>query len=62
MKANDIVEGPGTSDMKGGDVIMIAAPARHAGGGGPLKDADITVVMTGDEENGAGRWRWIART
>jgi glutamate carboxypeptidase len=48
-KGNDIVEGPGTSDMKGGDVIMIAA-LRAMQAAGTLKDADITVVMTGDEE------------
>jgi glutamate carboxypeptidase len=49
MKGNDIVEGPGTSDMKGGDVIMIAA-LRAMQAAGTLKDADITIVMTGDEE------------
>jgi glutamate carboxypeptidase len=48
-RANGIVEGPGTSDMKGGDVIMIAA-LRAMQTAGTLKDADITVVMTGDEE------------
>ena len=48
-KGNDVVEGPGTSDMKGGDVIMIAA-LRAMQAAGTLKDADITVVMTGDEE------------
>jgi glutamate carboxypeptidase len=48
-RRGDIVEGPGVNDMKGGDVIMIAAlRAMHAAGS--LKDADITVVMTGDEE------------
>jgi len=45
----DIVEGPGVNDMKGGDVIMIAA-LRAMRAAGTLKDADITVVMTGDEE------------
>lgn len=45
----DIVEGPGVGDMKGGDVIMLAAlRAMHAAG--TLKAADITVVLTGDEE------------
>jgi glutamate carboxypeptidase len=48
-KGNDIVEGPGTSDMKGGDVIMIAA-LRAMQAAGTLKNADITLVMTGDEE------------
>ncbi|MFZ5718036.1 MAG: M20/M25/M40 family metallo-hydrolase [Pseudomonadota bacterium] len=45
----DTAEGPGVSDMKGGDVVMIAAlRAMHAAGA--LKGADITVVFTGDEE------------
>lgn len=45
----DIVEGPGVGDMKGGDVVMVVAlRAMHAAGA--LKDADITVVLTGDEE------------
>ena len=48
-RKGDIVEGPGVNDMKGGDVIMIAA-LRAMQAAGTLKDADITVVMTGDEE------------
>lgn len=45
----DIVEGPGVGDMKGGDVVIVAAlRAMHAAG--TLKTADITVVLTGDEE------------
>jgi glutamate carboxypeptidase len=48
-RRGDIVEGPGVNDMKGGDVIMIAA-LRAMQAAGTLKDADITVVMTGDEE------------
>lgn len=45
----DIVEGPGVGDMKGGDVIMLAAlRAMHVAG--TLRSADITVVLTGDEE------------
>ncbi|MDB5423014.1 MAG: peptidase family [Phenylobacterium sp.] len=48
-RRGDIVEGPGVNDMKGGDVIMIAA-LRAMQAAGALKDADITVVMTGDEE------------
>jgi glutamate carboxypeptidase len=45
----DIVEGPGVGDMKGGDVVILAAlRAMHAAG--TLKAADITVVLTGDEE------------
>lgn len=45
----DIVEGPGVGDMKGGDVIMVAA-LRAMKAAGTLKNADITVVLTGDEE------------
>ncbi len=45
----DIVEGPGVGDMKGGEVVIVAAlRAMHVAG--TLKDADITVVLTGDEE------------
>lgn len=46
---NDIVEGPGVGDMKGGDVIIVAA-LRAMQAAGTLKTADITVVLTGDEE------------
>ncbi|HEY8570985.1 M20/M25/M40 family metallo-hydrolase [Phenylobacterium sp.] len=45
----DIAEGPGSSDMKGGLVIMVSA-LRAMQQAGTLKDADITVVLTGDEE------------
>jgi len=45
----DIVEGPGVGDMKGGDVVMLAA-LRAMKAAGTLKNADITVVLTGDEE------------
>ena len=41
--------GPGVNDCKGGDVVMIAA-LRAMQAAGTLKDANITVVMTGDEE------------
>jgi glutamate carboxypeptidase len=41
--------GPGTTDMKGGNIIMLQAlRALHAVG--LLQGMDITVVMTGDEE------------
>ena len=41
--------GPGVGDCKGGDVVAIAAlRAMHAAG--TLRDADITLVFTGDEE------------
>jgi len=42
--------GPGIIDMKGGDVVMIAAlKALHASG--TLKTMNVVVVMTGDEED-----------
>ena len=42
--------GPGSGDDKGGMAVMIAAlRAMHAAG--TLKNADITVFMTGDEED-----------
>jgi glutamate carboxypeptidase len=64
--------GPGVGDCKGGDVVMIAA-LRAMQAAGTLRDADIMVVMTGDEERTgeplatarrdlieAGRWADIA--
>ena len=48
-RTGDTVEGPGVGDMKGGDVIMVAA-LRAMQAAGTLKNADITVVLTGDEE------------
>ncbi|MEA3062246.1 MAG: glutamate carboxypeptidase [Sphingomonadales bacterium] len=59
LKGPDKAEGPGASDDKGGDAVMIAAlRAMHAAG--TLKNADITVFMTGDEED-AGRPVSISR-
>ena len=43
--------GPGIIDMKGGDVIILHALAA-LDAAGALKDMDVTVVMTGDEEDG----------
>ncbi|HEX7947722.1 MAG TPA: M20/M25/M40 family metallo-hydrolase [Phenylobacterium sp.] len=48
-RTGDIVEGPGVGDMKGGDVIMLAA-LKAMQAAGTLKDADIVVILTGDEE------------
>jgi len=48
-RAGDIVEGPGVGDMKGGDVVIVSA-LRAMQAAGTLKGADITVVLTGDEE------------
>jgi len=42
--------GPGSGDDKGGMAVMIAA-LRAMQQGGTLKDADIEVVLTGDEED-----------
>ncbi|MBV9930372.1 MAG: M20/M25/M40 family metallo-hydrolase [Alphaproteobacteria bacterium] len=46
-------EGPGASDDKGGLVVMVAA-LRAMQAAGTLAAADITIVLTGDEEE-AGR-------
>jgi glutamate carboxypeptidase len=45
--------GPGSTDMKGGDVVMLLALAALKEAG-RLEDLDVTVILTGDEEN-AGR-------
>lgn len=48
-RVDTIAKGAGSNDIKGGDVIMIyALRALHATG--RLRDMNITVVMTGDEE------------
>ncbi len=48
-REGDIVHGSGVNDMKGGNVVLIAAlRALHAAGA--LADTQIIVVMTGDEE------------
>jgi glutamate carboxypeptidase len=45
-----IAEGPGVNDMKDGLVIMIGAlRALHTAGA--LRDADVTIVLSGDEED-----------
>lgn len=50
VREDTIARGAGTSDMKGGDVAMIAAlRALHTTGA--LGGAQIIVVMTGDEES-----------
>lgn len=48
-RTSDIAEGPGVNDMKGGLVIMVGA-LRAMQAAGTLKDADIVIVLTGDEE------------
>ena len=46
----NIVKGPGVNDMKGGLVIMIAG-LKAMQVAGVLKDANISVFITGDEES-----------
>lgn len=59
VREDTIAHGAGTSDMKGGDVAMIAAlRALHATGS--LEGARIVVIMTGDEE-AVGSPRELAR-
>lgn len=59
VRTDSTARGAGTSDMKGGDVAMIAAlRALHASGG--LEGARIIVIMTGDEES-VGSPRELAR-
>jgi glutamate carboxypeptidase len=49
-KDGNIAEGPGVGDDKGGMVVMVAA-LRAMQSAGTLKDADIEIVLTGDEED-----------
>ncbi len=59
VRDDTIARGAGTSDMKGGNVAMIAAlRALHATGG--LDGSRVVVVMTGDEES-AGNPLELAR-
>jgi glutamate carboxypeptidase len=55
----DHARGPGAGDDKGGDAVIIAA-LRAMQAAGTLKDANITVFLTGDEED-AGRPLAISR-
>ena len=48
-KGNE-AEGPGAGDDKGGMVVIVAA-LRAMKAAGTLKQADITIVLTGDEED-----------
>ena len=50
VREDSIARGAGTSDMKGGDVAMLAA-LRALNATGALDGAQIIVVMTGDEES-----------
>ena len=49
-REGDTAIGPGVGDDKGGDVVMLAA-LRAMQAAGALRDADIEVVLTGDEED-----------
>jgi glutamate carboxypeptidase len=49
-RKGDIVTGPGTDDMKGGLVVMIAA-LRAMKEAGTLNPTDIRIVLSGDEES-----------
>ena len=51
--------GPGAADDKGGDAVIVAA-LRAMQQAGTLKNADITVFLTGDEED-AGNPIEVAR-
>ena len=50
VRTDTIARGAGTSDMKGGDVAIIAA-LRALKATGSLDAANIAVIMTGDEES-----------
>ena len=50
LKDARTAEGPGIGDDKGGITVMVAA-LRAMQSAGTLKDADIEIVLTGDEED-----------
>lgn len=59
VREDTIGRGAGSSDMKGGDVVILyALKAMQAAG--TLEDANVTVIMTGDEES-AGEPLALAR-
>jgi glutamate carboxypeptidase len=58
-REGDRARGPGSGDDKGGDAVIVAA-LRAMKAAGTLKNANITVFLTGDEED-AGRPLSIAR-
>ncbi|MBL7817056.1 MAG: M20/M25/M40 family metallo-hydrolase [Saprospiraceae bacterium] len=59
MLNDSTATGQGVNDMKGGDVMMIAA-MKALQQNGLLDDVSITIYMTGDEEN-AGHPREVSR-
>ena len=50
VREGDRATGPGTEDMKGGNVIILSA-LRAMKAAGTLTDANIVVALTGDEED-----------
>ncbi|WP_070151606.1 M20/M25/M40 family metallo-hydrolase [Sphingobium phenoxybenzoativorans] len=50
VRKGDEAEGPGVGDDKGGMVVMLSA-LRAMQAAGALKDANIEIVLTGDEED-----------
>ena len=50
VRTGDKAEGPGSGDDKGGLVVIVSA-LRAMKAAGTLKDANIEIVMTGDEED-----------
>ena len=58
-RTGDGARGPGIIDMKGGNVILVYA-LKALAAAGALKGMDVTVVMTGDEED-AGEPLALAR-
>jgi glutamate carboxypeptidase len=50
MKGPERAEGPGAGDDKGGMVVIVAA-LRAMQAAGTLRPADVTIVLTGDEED-----------
>ncbi|HZC38638.1 MAG TPA: M20/M25/M40 family metallo-hydrolase, partial [Sphingomicrobium sp.] len=59
IREGDKAHGPGSGDDKGGDAVIVAA-LRAMQAAGTLKNANITVFLTGDEED-AGRPLAISR-
>jgi glutamate carboxypeptidase len=50
VRTDSIAKGVGSNDMKGGDVIILYA-LKALQASGSLKDMNITIVFTGDEEH-----------
>ena len=50
VRDGDVAHGPGAGDDKGGMAVMVAA-LRAMQAAGTLKPANITIVLTGDEED-----------